>query len=381
MLRATTTERSRAMKRTRNGILIPDVPIMAGGNLPNVVKGVSAGVGDNPLLTPFYIDVLSTLSLDNSNLQISDDAKNWQICGSRTLNQGRYYFRGEQTTGKVTIGITSQNQYNVGGNIMSLISYTWEEATLYNDCFNETFKNAKVVDASALLLPATTLANGCYWGMFSGCTSLTTAPSLPATTLANNCYQDMFSGCTSLTTAPALPATTLAERCYQGMFAGCTSLTTAPSLPATTLANACYQAMFVGCTSLTAAPSLPATTLENACYLHMFVGCTSLTAAPALPATTLASSCYWGMFNDCSSLTAAPALPATTLVIGCYLEMFQNCSSLSQIKCYAVTIASGSVDQWVDGVSSVGNFVKKRGVEWPTGISGIPTGWTVEEID
>ena len=31
------------MKRTRNGILIPDVPIMAGGNLPNAVKGVGAG--------------------------------------------------------------------------------------------------------------------------------------------------------------------------------------------------------------------------------------------------------------------------------------------------------------------------------------------------
>ena len=43
MPRATTTERSRAMKRTNNGIIIPDVPIMAGGNLPNTVKGVSAG--------------------------------------------------------------------------------------------------------------------------------------------------------------------------------------------------------------------------------------------------------------------------------------------------------------------------------------------------
>ena len=251
MPRATTTERSRAMKRTRNGILIPDVPIMAGGNLPNAVKGVSAGVGDNPLLTPFYIDVLTTLSLDNSNLQISDDAKNWQICGSRTLKQGRYYFRGEQTTGKVTIGITSQNQFKVGGNIMSLISYTWDEATLYNACFSETFKNAKVVDASALLLPATTLAN--------------------------NCYSNMFYGCGSLTAAPALPATTLADSCYQ--------------------------------------------------------------------------------------------------------FMFQNCSSLSKIKCYAVTIASDSVNQWVERVSSVGTFVKKRGVTWSSGTSGIPTGWTVEEID
>ena len=34
------------MKRTRNGILIPDVPIMAGGNLPNAVKGVGAGNSD-----------------------------------------------------------------------------------------------------------------------------------------------------------------------------------------------------------------------------------------------------------------------------------------------------------------------------------------------
>lgn len=53
MPRVTTTERSRPMKRTRNGILIPDVPIMAGGNLPNAVKGVSAGgVKKNPVDVP-----------------------------------------------------------------------------------------------------------------------------------------------------------------------------------------------------------------------------------------------------------------------------------------------------------------------------------------
>ena len=61
--------------------------------------------------------------------------------------------------------------------------------------------------------------------MFSGCTSLTSAPELPATTLANGCYGGMFYNCSSLTTAPAaLPATTLAIGCYAGMFQGCTSL-------------------------------------------------------------------------------------------------------------------------------------------------------------
>ena len=92
-----------------------------------------------------------------------------------------------------------------------------------------------------------TMTMGCYNAMFSGCTSLTTAPALPATTLAGSCYQYMFDGCTSLTTAPALPATTLAEFCYYSMFYGCTALTTAPSLPATTLADYCYQYMFWDC--------------------------------------------------------------------------------------------------------------------------------------
>lgn len=277
---------------------------MAGGNLPNAVKGVSAGVGDNPLLTPFYVDVLTTLSLDNSNLQISDDAKNWQICGSRTLNKGRYYFRGNQTTGKVTIGITSQNQYNVGGNIMSLISYTWDEATLYNACFYETFKNAKVVDVSALLLPATTLVERCYFQMFWGCTSLTKAPKLPATTLAQSCYNDMFAGCTSLTTAPALSAMTLVQNCYNGMFQNCTSLTTAPELPAMTLAERCYY------------------------------------------------------------------------------QMFKNCTKLNYIKCLATDISAIECTlEWVKNVAANGTFVKKRGVSYASGNNGIPTGWTVEEID
>ena len=53
----------------------------------------------------------------------------------------------------------------------------------------------------------------CYAYLFSGST-LTTAPELPATTLANFCYDGMFKDCTSLTQAPALPATTLADYCY-----------------------------------------------------------------------------------------------------------------------------------------------------------------------
>ena len=61
--------------------------------------------------------------------------------------------------------------------------------------------------------------------MFSG-TSLTIAPTLPATTLADNCYNGMFRECSSLTTAPELPATILASDCYRQMFQSCSNLNT-----------------------------------------------------------------------------------------------------------------------------------------------------------
>lgn len=60
--------------------------------------------------------------------------------------------------------------------------------------------------------------------MFQYCTLLTTAPELPATTLANYCYYYMFRDCHELTAAPELPATTLASSCYNSMFYGCWKL-------------------------------------------------------------------------------------------------------------------------------------------------------------
>ena len=63
-----------------------------------------------------------------------------------------------------------------------------------------------------------------FYGMFSGCQSLTKAPVLPATRLNQSCYEFMFSNCQSLTKAPELPATYLSELCYDRMFSGCQSL-------------------------------------------------------------------------------------------------------------------------------------------------------------
>lgn len=152
---------------------------------------------------------------------------------------------------------SATGNYIVNGNVMSLLygdefanQVTFQSDTTYNFA-NLFYNTTKLISASNMVLPATTLVNNCYNGMFYGCTALTTAPSiLPATTLKQSCYNTMFSGCTSLTTAPELPATTLAEWCYNYMFYGCTSLTKAPALPATTLVRSCYNNMFQNCSSL-----------------------------------------------------------------------------------------------------------------------------------
>ena len=261
----------------------------------------------------------------------------------------------------------SDIEFSVYGNIMSLIhgddfigETTITEymfSSLFFDSYGADFAvtplECLIINAENLILPATTLTSFCYSYMFKDCAGLTTAPELPATTLADNCYDGMFNGCTSLTTAPELPATTLASSCYSNMFDGCTSLTSAPELPATTLAEMCYQ--------------------------FMFRGCTSLTTAPELPVTTLVSNCYYGMFDGCTSLTSAPELPATTLSNYCYSSMFSGCSSLNYIKAMFTTTPSTQTNNWVNGVSSTGTFVKNSAASWNvTGSNGIPSGWTVQ---
>ena len=124
----------------------------------------------------------------------------------------------------------------------------------------------------------------------------------------NAMFCNLFNGCSVLTSAPELPATKLAEDCYYQMFSGCTNLTAAPELPATTLENSCYRGMFWSCTKLTSAHELPATILANYCYFGMFGKCTNLTSAPELPATVLAEACYGSMFSDCTKLSTVTML-------------------------------------------------------------------------
>lgn len=140
--------------------------------------------------------------------EYSTDGSSWSVFtpGTTTItlaNVGnKVYFRGDNITVSESFSIyykfVMSGKIAASGNIMSLLDKTCQSTTISNKY--------------------------CYYYMFYGCTSLTTAPALPATTLTEYCYANMFYGCTSLTTAPTLPATTLANNCYATMFWGCTSL-------------------------------------------------------------------------------------------------------------------------------------------------------------
>ena len=259
--------------------------------------------------------------------------------------------RGNQAYNKETFTSGGTAQFEVAGNLMSLVAgddfatyvpntnATGTDGELYCS-FKNFFKDCTGL-ASAQNLIIKYCDNESFSNFFNGCTNLQIPPKLPARTLANNCYSNMFNGCWRLFTAPELPATTLAERCYEYMFKGCTNLRTAPALPARTLAENCYSYMFQNCYSLTQAPALPATTLADFCYDNMFNWCTSLTTAPALPATELANYCYREMFYNCTSLTQSPALPATSLGMGCYSNMFKGTNVLPD--CSNIDFASSTV--------------------------------------
>ena len=84
--------------------------------------------------------------------------------------------------------------HNAYSMISSSFTNTGESVGDYGMC--RLFLNCKSLTKAPLLLNA--LADYCYNSMFSGCTSLASAPQLPATTLANSCYYNMFYSCSKL---------------------------------------------------------------------------------------------------------------------------------------------------------------------------------------
>ena len=88
-------------------------------------------------------------------------------------------------------------------------------------------------------------ANNAFYGLFAGAEKLVNSTErklvLPATTLMEGCYQDMFNGCKGLEKAPELPAPALVKDCYKEMFCDCAKLSHVACLATDVTATDCTK--------------------------------------------------------------------------------------------------------------------------------------------
>ena len=142
---------------------------------------------------------------------------NTSLGGSSTVAGARGTTRAVDSGAKY-INIRPSMKTEIYGNVMSLLKGkdNLESATTIeaNNAFYGLFAGAeKLVNNTErlLVLPATTLTEGCYQDMFNGCKGIEKAPELPAPKLEKNCYQEMFYDCAKLNHVKCLASDIKAE--------------------------------------------------------------------------------------------------------------------------------------------------------------------------
>lgn len=214
-------------------------------------------------------------------------------------------------------------EIKVYGNIASLIGFS---ETIPAYCFRYLLYQSQIVDASELELPWTTLSDSCFIRLFMGSTKLAKLPYLPATTLANNCYTYMFRGCTALKTIAKMGVQTI------------------------TCNNAFVE-------------------------MYALTGIETVT----IPKMHFNSGRMTGFMRNCTSLkTVTVDTYDETLPANAYQHLFRGCSGLETVICKAKNFETNTFSDWFLDASATGTFIKDKDTTWPTGNSGIPSGWTVK---
>ena len=292
-----------------------------------------------------YADINVKSSTDDGNTWSTIHAglgEGTTIC---TLNKGKkVIFKGNITS---TLGksckFSGSGNFKIYGNILSLIyedDFVNKTSIGSDRTFISLFSTTNVVDAENLVLPVASLSKDCYNSMFKSCTKLVKGPSLESVSSIGE------------------------DACY-GMFDGCKSLATPIKITVDTLSKQCMACMFRDCTSLKSAiVNIGNITVNQSCLQQMFSGCTSLEDVE---------------INYNGSLPTAGSSDTDTILYRC----FYNCTSLKRIKAMFTSLGTNGsrvqTMEWVSGIPATGTFIKNVNATWDkTGVSGVPTGWTVE---
>ena len=118
------------------------------------------------------------------------------------------------------INIKPSIKTEIYGNVMSLLKgrddFAKADAIEAKNAFYGLFAGAeKLVNSTEhkLVLPATTLKEGCYQNMFNGCKGIEKAPELPAPALVKDGYKEMFYDCSKLNHVACLATDITATDC------------------------------------------------------------------------------------------------------------------------------------------------------------------------
>lgn len=288
-----------------------------------------------------------------------------------TLNTGdKLYLKADHITGSWNdhCMFTASGQYNVYGNLLSLIymdEFADKSSIDSTECFIQTFNSTPVVSAENLVIPITAVPDSGLRELFISCTSLVSADISYIQSAGKYSMMNMFKGCTSLESIK-LPSSelTLNTYAFYNAFNGCSNLATDIVLTLSGGYSSVCQTMFSGCTSLKKVTLNITSTADlgvGSAFNRMFYGCTGLENA---------------YFNFYGNLTGTGSTCK---------EMFSGCSSLSYIKAMPKNInfsgpgSSLPTCNWVSGVAANGTFVKNSQATWnKTGTNGVPSGWSVQ---
>lgn len=247
------------------------------------------------------------------------------------IKNQKVYFKGDYLPARnYNLGglkFSSNVKFNVSGNILSLV-------------YLDNFQNQKYLIQQSNLITSSSnsLWNYCNWE-YNGV----------------RCYRNMGDQYSGI---------------FGGMFKDNTNLISAGNL-VFSMKHVCetFSYMFYGCTSLVDFPQfIDGIVCWGDPFSNMFYGCTSLKKVEKF-----------------SPIFASHIRGANGSNSYCY-RMFYGCSSLNYVKCLMTnpyesgTSEPFSMGSWLSGVSQTGTFVKRRNIYWSTGVSGIPSGWTVKNV-
>ena len=198
----------------------------------------------------------------------------------------------------------------------SCLFYTYiDGGTPYHGVFNNIVNE----ELFNLLSNVNTINVTDMYGMFFGCSQITTIPKLNTNKVTNMSH--MFDGCSNLTTIPQLNTSKVTDTSF--MFKRCPQLTEIPQLDTSNVTSMIM--MFDGCSNLTKIPQLDTSKVTNMYYI--FSGCRNLITIPELNTSNVTS--MNGMFSNCYNLTTIPKL--NTSKVTNMSGMFRECSKLTTI--------------------------------------------------